>query len=97
MTCASIDRFMGECREWARVRPAITPAHISFIEQALVNAHRAAAESPNCFGTMWGCIETAITRSNWDVKAKLEEMGRIGDAFRAEFKRHLPPQSTSVV
>ncbi len=95
MSCASIDRFIAECRERSRVRPQFTAAHISSIEASLVAAQRAAEESPKCFGTMWSCIETAITRTDWDVRAKIDELKLIGDTFGAEFRKYVPPQSAS--
>jgi hypothetical protein len=97
MSCAVIEAFLTEVRARAVEKPAITPAHIATIETALLNAHKGAVQHPKSLGPMWGCIEMAITRTDWTVKAKLEEMGRIAGAFHTEFKKYTPPQSTSIM
>jgi hypothetical protein len=80
--CASIDRFIAECRE----RPRLAAEHIETIETALTRCFRATG-TPK-YLRLWTDIERCILRTGRSVQQRLEEMGRIADAFQEQVHDH---------
>jgi hypothetical protein len=79
-----IVRFIEEVRARALVRPALTEAHIDYIETALANAFHGAAEGGELLD-LWDGVRDVIARRDMPVKWRLEEMGRV--AYRWNVKR----------
>jgi hypothetical protein len=81
-----IDRFMDDVRERAKVRPAITPAHIEYIETALRNLYQAADDSPK-YQRAWDDVVKIISRRDKSVAERLSGLGPIGDALQEQWRR----------
>jgi hypothetical protein len=78
MSDGEIDIFVDEIREAAKVRGLITEAHIEIIRSVLVRAYDAADESGE-FLELWDSVRDLIANKSMPVKARLLELGRIGE------------------
>jgi hypothetical protein len=93
MTHATIETFLDEVREAGKVRGLITEAHVDFLQTVLTNLERLAGEDAAAYGAFWEYTKGAITRTEWPVKRRLEELHTIGDVFNRAYSRRSPPAS----
>jgi hypothetical protein len=89
----AIETFLDEVREAGRERGSITEAHLVFLQSVLVNIERLAGEDAAAYGAFWEYTKGAITKTEWPVKRRLEELHTIGDVFNRAYSRRLPPAS----
>ena len=96
MSDSAIDAFLDEVREAGKVRGLLREEHVEIIRCALINSLNAAGEDPAAYGAMWRYAKAAITRTDWPVKRRLEELGVIGDVFHRAYSRRAPPSSDAL-
>jgi hypothetical protein len=90
---AVIDAFLDEVREAADLAGLITEAHLDFLQSVLTNIERLAGEDAAAYGAFWEYTKGAITKTEWPVKRRLEELHTIGDVFNRAYSRRSPPAS----
>lgn len=94
--CDAIESFVREAREAGRAKGLMTEAHLDVLRCVLLNARRHADDDPAAYGAMWAYALAAITKSEWPVKRRLQELDTIADVFGAAYSRRLPPFSEAI-
>jgi hypothetical protein len=92
----AIETFLSEVRRAGQVRGLITEAHLDFLRSILINLERHSGEDAAAYGAFWEYVRGAITRTEWPVKRRLEELYTIGDVFHRAYSRRSPPASEAV-
>jgi hypothetical protein len=92
----AIETFLGEVREAGKVRGLLAKSHLDFLQTVLTNLERLAGEDAAAYGAFWEYAKGAISRTEWHVKRRLEELWTIGDVFNRAYSRRSPPASEAV-
>jgi hypothetical protein len=85
--------FLDELCEAGREHGLLTETHVEFLRSVLINIERLAGEDAAAYGAFWEYTKGAITKTEWPVKRRLEELHTIGDVFNRAYSRRLPPAS----
>jgi hypothetical protein len=85
----AIEQFIVEMREAGKVRGLLTEAHVEYIRDVLTGVAGAAEDHP----VLWRYALEAISRRDLTVKARLEQLGVVGDVFQRAYRKRLPATS----